>query len=91
MVAYGQNKSENEANSEVEQQNTKGVHFLDYILISKLENNIENMQKDRDSVFNLDEEFYNKLLFLNNHKVNYPERRVSTNFEHVNDTVDDYK
>ena len=45
MVAYGQNKLDNEANSEVEQQNTKGVHFIDYILISKLENNIENMQK----------------------------------------------
>ena len=91
MIVWEKNKSDNHANSEVEQQNTQGVHFLDYILISKLENNIENMQKDENSVFKLYEEFYNKLLFLNHHKENYPERRVSTNFEHVNDTVDDYK
>ena len=55
MVVYGQNKLDNDANSKVEQQNIKEAHFLDCILLSKLENNIENIQKDRDSVFNRDE------------------------------------
>ena len=42
-------------------------------------------------MFNLDEEFYIKLLFLNNHKENYHEGRVSTNYEHTNDTIDEDK
>ena len=37
-------------------------------MINKLENDIENHQKDRDSVFYLDESFYNKLLIISNDK-----------------------
>jgi recombination DNA repair RAD52 pathway protein len=33
-------------------------------LITKLEHDIENLQKDRDSVFYLDDSFYNKLMDL---------------------------
>ena len=69
-----------------------GAHFLNKNLVTELENNIENLQKkDRDSVFNLDEDFYNRLLSINLNKDNYNDRRQSTRLGHGNETVDEDK
>lgn len=45
----------------VSRHDEESKYFLDKKLVTKLENDLEQLQKDRDSVYNLDESFYKKL------------------------------
>jgi len=64
-------------------------YFLNEQMESQLENDIENLQKDRDSVFYLDDNFYNKLvdLYINKEPLN----RETSVFGPANETIDDYR
>lgn len=76
------------ANYEVEEESH---YFLDKRLVTKLENDIENLQKDRDSVFYLDDEFYHKLMTRNNRKEDESHDRKQTSIMAgaANETVDE--
>ena len=67
------------------------IHSQINKLIAELENNIENLQKDRDSVFNLDESFYNRLININLNNVGNREPRATSAFGQGYETVDDDK
>lgn len=67
--------------------------FLDRHLVTKLENDIENLQKDRDSVFYLDDNFYNKLvhLYIKHDDEESRERKYTSALGAGNETIDDYR
>lgn len=84
-------KSKNvEEEKEIELEHSE-FHFLNNKLIIELENNIENLQKDRDSVFNLDESFYNRLVNINLNKDDNQEPKHTSIFGQGYETIDDDK
>lgn len=64
-------------------------NFLDKRMLNQLEINIEKLQKDRDSVFNLDESFYNKLvdLYINDEEGEGPKQTSAACLG--NETIDE--
>jgi len=65
--------------------------MFDSNLFSKLEHDIENLQKDRDSVFYLDDGFYNKLIDLYIHNESKQEELVKTEVCDNKETIDDVR
>ena len=66
-------------------------NLLDDNLFTKLEHDIENLQKDRDSVFYLDDSFYNKLMDIYiNHGNETGERKATEVYEN-RETIDDVR
>lgn len=94
-------KKQREASPEIEgprsgQKQDKAIqetnqNMLDSNLYSKLEHDIENLQKDRDSVFHLDDEFYNKLVHLYHNQDAEDKPRRTTEVYENRETIDDVR
>mmetsp|Transcript_21204 Transcript_21204/g.23611 ORF Transcript_21204/g.23611 Transcript_21204/m.23611 type:complete len:141 (-) Transcript_21204:1-423(-) len=65
--------------------------MIDSNIFNKLENDIENLQKDRDSVFYLDDSFYNKLMDLYIHPYNGEKEKKTTEVYENKETIDDVR
>lgn len=65
--------------------------MLDSNIYTKLEHDIENLQKDRDSVFHLDDEFYDKLVHIYDKNDQKQKPRRTTEVYENKETIDDVR
>uniref|UniRef100_A0A7S3KAU9 FHA domain-containing protein n=1 Tax=Euplotes crassus TaxID=5936 RepID=A0A7S3KAU9_EUPCR len=75
-------------NNSAKRQDTHG-NMLDSQLFDKLEQDIEDLQKDRDSVFYLDDDFYNKLIGMYINKDEKRPNKRSIEVYENRETIDD--